>query len=168
MVCNYPSQTPKNIEKNQYTILDLYEKAINQFPYRDAVSCHDVNLTFSQLDDLATKIASYLQNELGIAKGDRVAIVLPNCLQFTVSLFACIKIGAVFVNVNPLYKSDEIEAIFNNCSVKAAIVMDMFAHHIQKARINIHSLEKIIVTNIADLYPFPKKQIIGFISKYFN
>ena len=165
-LANYPDYTPENIAENHDTILDLYEKAIIQFPYREAVSCHDVNLTFLELDKLATKIASFLQNKLGINKGDRVAIVLPNCLQFTVSLFACVKIGAVFVNTNPLYTADEIEAIFNNCNVKAAIVMDMFAHHIQKARVNIDSLENVIVTNIADLYPFPKKQIIGFVSKY--
>ena len=165
-LANYPEYAPDNIEDNQHTILDMYERAICQFPYNDAVCCHDVNLTFSQLDNLATKMASYLQNELCIQKGDRFAIVLPNCLQFTVSLFACIKIGAVFVNVNPLYKADEIEAIFNNCNVKAAIVMDMFAHNIQKARINIQSLENVIVTNISDLYPFPKKQVIGFVSKH--
>lgn len=165
-VYNYPEYAPKDIEKNDYTILDMYEKAIAQFPYKQAVACHDVNLSFLELDDLATKMASFLQHNLGIQKGDRIAIVLPNCLQFTVSLFACIKVGAIFVNINPLYKSDEIEAIFNNCSVKAAIVMDMFAHHIQKARINIQSLENVIVTNIADLYPFPKKQVIGLVSKH--
>ncbi|MBK2242547.1 long-chain-fatty-acid--CoA ligase [Francisella tularensis] len=165
-IANYPDYTPENITENHATILDLYEKTIIQFPYREAVSCHDVNLTFIELDKLATKMASFLQNNLGINKGDRVAIVLPNCLQFTVSLFACVKIGAVFVNINPLYTTDEIEAIFNNCNVKAAIVMDMFAHHIQKARVNIDYLENVIVTNIADLYPFPKKQIIGFVSKY--
>ncbi|KXO28489.1 long-chain fatty acid--CoA ligase [Francisella tularensis] len=165
-IANYPDYTPENITENHATILDLYEKTIIQFPYREAVSCHDVNLTFIELDKLATKMASFLQNNLGINKGDRVAIVLPNCLQFTVSLFVCVKIGAVFVNINPLYTADEIEAIFNNCNVKAAIVMDMFAHHIQKARVNIDSLENVIVTNIADLYPFPKKQIIGFVSKY--
>lgn len=163
---NYPDYAPKDIDENQDTLLNMYERTISQFPYKNAVSCHDVNLTFSQLDSLATKMASFLQNELGIQKGDRFAIVLPNCLQFTVSLFACIKIGAVFVNVNPLYKADEIQDIFNNCNVKAAIVMDMFAHNIQKARINIQSLENVIVTNIADLYPFPKKQVIGFVSKH--
>ena len=165
-IANYPDYTPENITENQDTVLDLYEKTIMQFPYREAISCHDVNLTFIELDKLATKMASFMQNNLGINKGDRVAIVLPNCLQFTVSLFACVKIGAVFVNTNPLYTADEIEAIFNNCNVKAAVVMDMFAHHMQKARVNIDSLENVIVTNIADLYPFPKKQIIGFISKY--
>ncbi|MDE4996524.1 AMP-binding protein, partial [Francisella tularensis subsp. holarctica] len=97
------------------TILDPYEKTIIQCPYREAVSCQDVNLTFIELDKLSTKMASFLQNNLGINKGDRVAIVLPICLQFTVSLFACVKIGAVFVNINHLYTADEIEAIFNNC-----------------------------------------------------
>ncbi|MDE4972312.1 long-chain fatty acid--CoA ligase, partial [Francisella tularensis subsp. holarctica] len=73
---------------------------------------------------------------------------------------------SVFVNNNPLYTEYEIESLFNNCNVQAAIVMDMFAHQIQKARVNIDSLENVIVTNIAVLYPFPKKQIIGFVSKY--
>ncbi|MGQ4001594.1 long-chain fatty acid--CoA ligase [Francisellaceae bacterium CB300] len=162
---NYPAHAPKTIEENEHTILDLYEKTIIAHPYQTAISCHEVDFSFSKIDDLATKFASYLQNDLGIKKGDRVAIVLPNCVQFTISLFACIKIGAVFVNTNPLYTADELESIFNNCNVKVAIVMDMFAHHIQKARMNIHSLENVIVTNIADVYPFPKKQIIGFISK---
>jgi long-chain acyl-CoA synthetase len=143
----------------------MYEKAIIEHPYQIAISCHEVNFSFSKIDNLATSFASYLQNDLGVKKGDRVAIVLPNCIQFTISLFACIKIGAVFVNTNPLYTADELESIFNNCNVKVAIVMDMFAYHIQKARMNIHSLENVIVTNIADVYPFPKKQIIGFISK---
>ncbi|AXA33763.1 long-chain-fatty-acid--CoA ligase [Francisella adeliensis] len=163
---NYPATAQKDIEENNETILDLYEKTVIRYPFNIAVSCHEVDFTFTQIDNLATHLASYLQNDLGIKKGDRVAIVLPNCVQFTVSLFACIKIGAVFVNTNPLYTADELESIFNNCNVKTAIVMDMFAHHIQKARINIPSLEAVIVTNIADLYPFPKKQIIGFISKH--
>lgn len=163
---NYPSSTPRTIEENIETVLDLYEKTVLQYPNNTAVSCHEIDFSFNKIDSLATHLASYLQNDLGVRKGDRVAIVLPNCVQFTVSLFACIKIGAVFVNTNPLYTADELESIFNNCNVKVAIVMDMFAHHIQKARINIHSLEAVIVTNIADVYPFPKKQIIGFISKY--
>lgn len=164
-ISNYPEYASADIQENQYTILDLYKNTIIQFLYRDAVSCHDVNLTFCELDDLATSVASFLQNDLNIQKGDRVAIVLPNCLQFTVCLFACIKIGAIFVNINPLYTADELESIFNNCDIKAAIVLDMFAHHIQKAKVNINSLENVIVTNITDLYPFPKKQIIGFASK---
>ncbi|TDT72112.1 long-chain acyl-CoA synthetase [Allofrancisella inopinata] len=163
---NYSKHVPTTIDNNAQTILDFYENTIIQFPYKIALSCHEVDFTYSKLDDLATKLASYLQNNLGVQKGDRVAIILPNCVQFTVSLFACIKIGAIFVNINPLYKSDELEAILNSCNVKIAIVLDMFAHHIQKARINIHSLENVIVTNISDLYSFPKKQIIGFISKY--
>ena len=162
---NYPAHTPKTVEENEHTILDMYEKTIMKYPHQNTISCHEVDFSFSKIDDLATRLASYLQYSLGIKKGDRVAIVLPNCVQFTVSLFACIKIGAVFVNTNPLYTADELESIFNNCNVKVAIVMDMFAHHIQKARMNIRSLENIIVTNIADVYPFPKKQIIGFISK---
>ncbi|GAB4224236.1 MAG: long-chain fatty acid--CoA ligase [Francisella sp.] len=165
-VSNYPQYTPENIPENEDTVLDLYQKAIAQFPYREAVSCHDFSLTFTEIDNLATKMASFMQKKLDINKGDRVAIVLPNCLQFTVSLFACIKIGAIFVNLNPLYTADELQDIFNNCNVKVAIVLDMFAHNIQKARINVDSLHNIIVTNIADLYPFPKKQIIGFISKH--
>ena len=162
---NYPVHVPKTIEENDHSILDLYEKTITEYPDQVAISCHGVDFSFDKIDSLATKLASYLQNELGIKKGDRVAIVLPNCVQFTVSLFACIKIGAVFVNTNPLYTADELESIFNNCNIKVAIVMDMFAHHIQKAQINISSLQNVIVTNIADLYPFPKKQVIGFISK---
>ncbi|MFT4693188.1 MAG: long-chain acyl-CoA synthetase [Francisella sp.] len=162
---NYPAHAPKTVEENGHTILDMYEKAIIEHPYQIAISCHEVNFSFSKIDNLATSFASYLQNDLGVKKGDRVAIVIPNCIQFTISLFACIKIGAVFVNTNPLYTADELESICNNCNVKVAIVMDMFAHHIQKARMNIHSLENVIVTNIADVYPFPKKQIIGFISK---
>ena len=162
---NYPTHAPKTVEENEHTILDMYEKTITEHPFQTAISCHEVDFSFSKIDDLATRFASYLQNDLGIKKGDRVAIVLPNCVQFTISLFACIKIGAVFVNTNPLYTADELESIFNNCNVKVAIVMDMFAHHIQKARMSIRSLENVIVTNIADVYPFPKKQIIGFISK---
>ncbi|MDE4982577.1 AMP-binding protein, partial [Francisella tularensis subsp. holarctica] len=77
------------------------QKTIKQLPYREAVSCHDLKLNFIELYKLDTKMASFLQNNLGINKVDRVAIVLPNCLQYTVSLFACVKIGAVLVNINP-------------------------------------------------------------------
>ena len=156
-----------DINDNQDTILDLYENTVRKFPYREAISCHNENYTFIKIDHLATTMASYLQNTLGVKKGDRVAIVLPNCVQFTVSLFACIKIGAVFVNVNPLYKADELADILNSCNAKVAIALDMFAHNLQKARINIRSLEQIIVTNIADTYNFPKKQVISVISKHF-
>ncbi|MFC4891447.1 long-chain fatty acid--CoA ligase [Pseudofrancisella aestuarii] len=163
---NYPEYTPHKIEKNYQTLLDLYDEAISQYSNRIAVTCHSEEFSFKEINKLSSKLASYLQNELNIQKGDRVAIVLPNCIQFTVSLFACVKIGAVFVNTNPLYTAEELKAIFNNCNVKCAIVMDMFANHIQNAKDDIPSLEHSIVTNIADLYSFPKKQIIGLVSKY--
>ncbi|MDE5022884.1 long-chain fatty acid--CoA ligase, partial [Francisella tularensis subsp. holarctica] len=76
-IANYPDYTPENITENHATSLDLYEKTIIQFPYREAVSCHDVNLTFIELDKLATNFDCFLQNKLGIKYGDRVEIVLP-------------------------------------------------------------------------------------------
>ena len=164
---NYPSYTPTTIPENRQTLIELYKETIKNNPNNVAISCHSQDFTFSEIDKLATKLANYLQSELHIEKGDRVAIILPNCTQFIVSLFACVKIGAVFVNTNPLYKANELEAIFNNCDIKVAIAMDMFVHNIQQAKKNIPSLKDIIVTNIADLYSFPKKQIIGTISKHF-
>ena len=164
---NYSKGIPENIKINTQTFLDIYNETIIKYSNNIAVNCHEVNFTFKQIDVLANNFASYLQNELKISKGDRIAIVLPNCIQSLVSIFACIKIGAIFVNINPLYKSSELKEIYNSAEIKIVIVLDMFAKNTENIISEIPSLQSLIVTNIADTYNFPKKQIIGLISKYF-
>ena len=163
---NYPQGVPHEIDMSTYeNIYDIFHQAQNKFPDHIAFSNMGVELSFSELKLKIDLTASFFQNHLGLKKGDAIALQMPNVLQYPIFLFAALKIGLVVVNTNPLYTSKEMLHQFNDSQVKAVIILENFAHLLQEI-LPKTKIKHVIVTGIADLFPFPKSLIVNSVIKY--
>ena len=105
---NYPKGVNKTINADQYkNIMDVFDQAVKKFRNQKSFTNMGVSITFEELDRLVGNFASFLQNELGLKKGDRIAIQMPNLLQYPVVMFGAIRAGLIIVNTNPLYTKKE-------------------------------------------------------------
>ena len=145
-------------------VVELLEHAFRSYTDKPAFTCLDHTLTYSELDDLSERFARYIRNDLGLLPGDRIAIQLPNILQFPVVLYGAIRAGVVVVNTNPLYTPREICYQLRDSGAKALVVLSNIAHNAASI-IEQTDVETVIVTNIADLHPFPQRTIINFVVK---
>jgi long-chain acyl-CoA synthetase len=162
---HYPEGVPYEINPDAYTsLLDLIETSFTSFPENSAYTNMGKVLTFGKLDELSRNFAAYLQS-IGLKKGDRIAIQMPNVLQYPVVMFGALRAGLVIVNTNPLYTSREMQHQFNDSGAKAIVIMANFASNLEKIITNT-AIEHIIVTEIGDLLGFPKKLIVNAVVKY--
>lgn len=122
-------------------------------------------LSYSELDDLTERFASYLHNELNLNPGDRIAFQMPNILQYPIALYGAIRAGLVIVNINPLYTARELKHQLIDSEAKALVVLSNVATAAAEI-VNETNVEHVIVTDLADLHPAPKRQIIHFVVKY--
>ncbi|WP_062386689.1 AMP-binding protein [Demequina iriomotensis] len=120
-------------------------------------------LTFREVDALATRFATFLQQDLGLAKGDRIVIQMPNLLQYPVALYGALRAGLIVVNANPLYTAREMEGVFRDAKPRAIVVMANFADKVAGIR-GATSIEHVIVTQAGDLLPQPKRSIVNFVA----
>ncbi len=132
---NYPAGIPKEIGPLEYSsLIELFETAANKNADRVAFENMGVALTFAEVDKLSTHFAAYLQHELGLKKGERIAIQMPNLLQFPIAFIGSLKAGLIVVNTNPLYTPREMEHQFNDAGVSAIVILANFAHNLQAIR----------------------------------
>ena len=165
---NYQNGVPKEISaKNYLSLADLLNKKNEKFSENTAFIHMGHKITYREFDILSTKFAGYLQ-QLGLKKQDRIAIMLPNCMQYPIALFAILKAGFVVVNTNPLYTAHEISAQLKNSGAKAIIVLENFAQSLEQALPELPELEHIILTNLGDVFGFAKKLIVNHIIKYWK
>lgn len=163
---NYPAGVSQTIDLSKYnSLVDLYDESIRMFTNKKAFTNMGVSLTFSELDRQANIFASFLQNELKLKKGDRIAIQMPNVLQFPVVAFAALKVGLTVVNTNPLYTAKEMQHQFKDAGVKAIVILANFAHLLEKI-IKDTPVESVVITELADLFPTPKRLLINTVVKY--
>ncbi len=165
---NYPKGVPLTIEDqvNKYkSALDVFEEAVGRFPTRPAFTCMGRTLTFSELNRKAEAFAAFLQNELKMKKGERIAIQMPNVLQYPVALFGALKAGLVVVNTNPLYTEREMKHQFNDAGCTAIVIVANFAHNLQKI-LHETSVRHVIVTELGDMLGFPKSLIVNNVVRY--
>lgn len=161
----YPQGVPQEINSKEYSsINDILEQSFSNYKDRPSFSNYGKTFTYSELDVLSRKFASYLQNKLALKKGDRVALMMPNILQYPVALFGVLRAGLVAVNVNPLYTERELEHQLNDSGAKTIIIFTNSCHILEKIVDNT-PIENIITTNIGDLLGFPKSLIINFVIK---
>jgi long-chain acyl-CoA synthetase len=159
----YPKSVPQTIDINEYSnILEVSDEAIRKFRNRVAFSNFDCDLTYHELDLQSAKMASYFQNTLGLKKGDRIAIQLPNVLQFPIVLFGAFRAGLVVVNTNPLYTAPEMKHQFKDSGAKAIVILAQFAHLLDQV-IGETQIEHVVVTQVGDQLPFLKKNLINFV-----
>ena len=130
-----------------------------------AYTCLGVTLTYSEVDDLSSRFAKYLQTETGLKAGDKIAIQLLNVLQFPVVLFGAIKAGLIVVTTNPLYTSKEMEHQFKDSGVKAVVILESFCDKLEQI-LPETEISTVIVTSLGEFQPAMRKIMINFGAKY--
>ncbi len=166
----YPNGVPDTIDPNKYhSLSDLFLKSCGKYSDKPAFTNMGVTVDYKQLEKQTRYFAAYLQIELGLKKGDRIAIMLPNVLQYPIVMFAALRAGLVVVNVNPLYTSRELQHQLIDSGAKALVVLENFAATVQAFKDEgkgSGKLEHIIVAKISDVFSAPKSYIVDFVVKY--
>ena len=163
---SYPKGVPEEIPAPPFrSVRDMIEFPMVEFPDRPAFSNMGTSLTYRELDKLSLLFACYLQNELGLIKGERVAIMLPNVLQYAVAMCGIFRAGLVVVNVNPLYTARELRHQLQDSGAKCIVILENFAHTLAEV-IDDTNVEKVITTGIGDLLRFPKGPIVNFMLRH--
>lgn len=163
---HYQQGVPHDIDASSYSsLVTLFKESCSAHAHKIAYSNFGHEITYAELDKLTRNFAAYLQ-QLGLEKGARVAIMLPNLIQYPVAIFGILRAGYIVVNTNPLYTADEVIHQMNDSQAEAIIVLANFAKTLEKALPSIPSLKHVIVTEIGDLFPTFKRLTINFVLKY--
>ncbi len=163
---SYPDGVPDEIPTPDFkSVRDMLEFSMIEFADRPSFTNIGTTLTFRDLDELSMQFACYLQQTLGLIKGERVAIMLPNVLQYPVALCGIFRAGLVVVNVNPLYTPRELKHQLSDSGARCIVVLDNFAHTLQQV-IDDTTVDYIVTTGVGDLLKFPKNVLINFVLKH--
>jgi len=163
---HYQKGVPTEIDPNDYASLThLFLKSCHQYKDSIAYSHMGFEMSYGELEKQSLYFASYLQ-QLGLQKGARVAIMLPNVIQFPIVLFAILQAGYIVVNTNPLYTSDELTHQLLDCGAEAIIVLANFASTIEKSMPKLPLIKHVIITQIGDVFPTFKRLITNAVVKY--
>jgi len=163
---HYPKGIPAEINMQEYShIMQVFDEACQKFPQHMAFTNMGVSMTYSELHEKVQNFASFLQNELKLKKGDRIALQMPNMLQFPIALFGALRSGLIVVNTNPLYTAKEMLHQFKDSEAKAIVIMANYAHLLEGI-LKDTKIESIVVTELAELFPFPKSLIVNSVIKY--
>lgn len=162
---SYPEDVPAEIPTPEFKSLrDMIEFSFNEFPDRPAYTNMGTTHTFRDLDKQSMQFACYLQKSLGLVRGERVALMLPNILQYPVALIGLFRAGLVAVNVNPLYTPRELKHQLTDSGAKCIIILENFADTLEEV-IEATKIEHVITTQIGDLLTWPKSTITNFVLK---
>lgn len=162
----YQNDVAETINPDKYSnITELFNESCQQFAEKVAYSNFGTEITYRELNKKANAFAAYLQEELKLNKGDKLAIMLPNLLQYPIAMFGALKAGITIVNINPLYTPRELLYQVNDACVETILVMENFAKTVQKV-LEVSALKNIIVTRLGDLHVTPKKIIMNFVNKH--
>ncbi|MEM6638542.1 MAG: AMP-binding protein [Pseudomonadota bacterium] len=162
---SYPKGVPADIDLSEYRSLkDIIESSCRKFSGLTAYSNFGKTMSYAELDQASAAFGAWLQHEAGFSKGDRVAIMMPNIMQYPIAVFGTLRAGCVAVNVNPMYTPRELEHQLTDSGAKGLVVVENFAHTAQQV-VGRTSVERIITTQIGDRLGFPKRQITNFVIK---
>jgi long-chain acyl-CoA synthetase len=163
---HYPQGVPAQADLSQYASLkDILEKSCARFRDLPAFSNMGTSLTYGELDRLSGRFGAYLQKHAALAKGARVAIMLPNLLQYPVALFGALRAGFTVVNVNPMYTARELRHQLRDSGAQAIVVLENFAHTLQEV-LPATPLKAVITTRIGDMLGLPKSLLVNFVVKH--
>ncbi len=158
---HYPADVPADVDVTQYRSLpELLDDSFRRFAERDAFVFMDHALTYAELDRLSAAFGAWLQGT-GLAPGSRVALMMPNILQYPVALAGALRAGYVVVNVNPLYTPRELEHQMTDSGAEAIVILENFAATLQQV-IARTSIRHVVVTSLGDLLGFPKGAVVNF------
>ena len=163
---SYEQGVAHEINLDEYaSLIEIFTTSCSKFHNKVAYSNMGSDLQFAELDRLSMNFAQYLIH-LGLKKGDRVAIMLPNILQYPIALFGILRAGCVVVNTNPLYTSDEVTHQLKDAGAKVIFVLANFAHTVEKSLTQLPQLKHVIVTELGDVFSPAKKIIVNAVVKY--
>lgn len=163
---NYPVGAAREINPDQYdNLIEMFERAVQRHPDIPAYINMGKVLTFRKLEERSRAFAAYLQNELSLEKGERIALMMPNLLQYPIALFGALRAGLVVVNVNPLYTPRELEHQLNDSGAKAIVVVSNFAATLEKVVFDTQ-VKHVILTRMGDQLSFGKRTLVNFVVKY--
>jgi len=162
----YPHDVPENIDPDRYqSLLEMFENAVHHFADSPAFINMGQAMTYRKLEERSRAFAAYLQNQLGLKKGDRVALMMPNLLQYPIALFGVLRAGLVVVNVNPLYTPRELEHQLNDSGATAIVIVSNFAHTLEEVVFNTQ-VKHVILTRMGDQLSPVKATLVNFVVKY--
>jgi long-chain acyl-CoA synthetase len=163
---NYPPGVPADIDPSVYpSVVDLIEESFARYRSAPAYVCMGTALTFGEVDELSRALAAWLQGR-GLRKGARVAIMMPNVLQYPVAVAAVLRAGFIAVNVNPLYTARELAHQLRDSGAEAVIVLENFASTLQQALAGGGPVKHVVVGAMGDLLGFPKGLIVDFVVRH--
>ncbi len=163
---HYPKGVPREINPDQYKNLpELFEEIFRQHANAEAYENMGKVMTYAEVDTLSKQFAAYLQHEAGMKKGDRIAIQMPNCLQYPIAMIGALRAGLVVVGTNPLYTSREMEHQFKDSGATAIVIVANFASNLEKILGNTE-IKTVIHTQLGDMLGGLKGGIVNFVVKY--
>ncbi|MBW0298015.1 long-chain-fatty-acid--CoA ligase FadD [Shewanella xiamenensis] len=161
-----PKDVPAEINVDQYSsLIDMFETAVAKYADQPAFINMGATLTYRKLEESSRAFAAYLQNELKLQKGDRVALMMPNLLQYPIALFGVLRAGMVVVNVNPLYTPRELKHQLIDSGAKAIVVVSNFARTLEEV-VDQTPVKSVIITSLGDQLSAPKRTLVNFVVKY--
>ncbi len=163
---HYPDGVPAQIELDAYaSVVAVLEEAFERFKDRPAFASFGKKLSYGEIDAMSARFAGYLAGELKLVKGDRIAIMMPNVLQYPVALFGALRAGLVVVNTNPLYTARELKHQLEDSGAKAIVVLDNFAATVQQVVAETH-VQHIVTTGVGDLLGGLKGMLVNTVAKH--
>ncbi len=164
---SYPPGVPAEIDVGEFSSLaDLFDKGVRKFAERTAYINMGKAISYRELEVLSSQFAGYLQGELKLAPGARVALMMPNCLQYPIAMFGILRAGYTVVNVNPLYTARELEHQLRDAGCEAIVIVENFAHTLQEVASQVMSLRHVVVTGLGDMLGFPKSLLVNFVVRH--
>ena len=163
---SYPEGVPHEADLAAYnSLLDVFEQTFSEYSDNPCFCNFGKSLSYKEIDQYSLQLAAFLQNQLGMNKGDKIAIMMPNLLQNPLSIFAALRAGLTVVNTNPLYTGQELKHQLCDSGATSIIVLENFASTLQQV-VKDTPIENIIVTRMGDMLSFPKSSLINFVVKH--
>jgi long-chain acyl-CoA synthetase len=163
---NYPAGVPAEINPEEYPSLKhLFEEACRRHAAKPAFTNMDRTLTYAEMDELSRRFGAWLQKEAGLRKGDRIAIMMPNLLQYPIAIIGALRAGLTVVNTNPLYTPREVEHQLKDSGATVMLIFENACATLQQVIANT-PVKKVIVTGVGDLLGFPKGAIVNFVLRH--
>ncbi len=161
----YPKGVPASVDVEKYkNVVEVFNKSVKKFADRPAFTALGQTLNYGDIDRLSANFAAYLQNETKLQKGDRIAVQLPNLLQYPIVVFGAMRAGLIVVNTNPLYTEREMEHQFNDSGAKALVVLAQMAGKAERV-VAKTQIEQVIVTQAGDMCSPLKRTLVNFVIK---
>ena len=162
---NYPPGIPANIDHTKYeTLVDFLNECFVKYGPNNAFECMGKKLTYAETDQLSTRFAAYLHSR-GLNPGDRIAMMMPNLLQYPIAVFGALKAGLIIVNTNPLYTPREMLFQFEDSGVRAIVILENFAANLESI-IHKTKIDTVIVASVGEMLGSIKGSVVNFAVRY--